>query len=145
MVKDKAIIVDLDGTLAINNSGRGFSDWKKVIDDTLNEEIAIIVKSFYNNGYKVLFVTGRSDICKNETILWIERNVPILNSEYKVFMRKNKDLRSDAIVKKEIYFNHIIQNYDVRIVLEDRPSVIRMYINEIGLNVLSVGNPFQEF
>jgi acid phosphatase class B len=145
MEKDKAIIVDLDGTLALNLSERRYSDWGRVGDDSLNEEIAIIVESFYKKGYKVLFVTGRSDVCKNETILWLERNLASLKSDYKILMRKNRDYRDDTVIKKEIYLNHIEQDYDVKLVLDDRPTVIRMYIDDLGLKVLSVGNPFEEF
>ena len=47
-------------------------------------------------------------------------------------MRPFGDRRKDLIVKKELYMNHIHNNYDVICVFEDRQSVVDMW-RELGL------------
>ena len=47
--------------------------------------------------------------------------------------RADRDNRNDAIVKREIYETKIAPCFDVKLCVDDRPRVIRMYREEIGL------------
>ena len=61
-----------------------------------------------------------------------------------LFMRAPGDMRKDTIVKEEIFWRDIADNFNVQFVVDDRPSVCRMW-RELGLKVLQVGNPHIEF
>ena len=128
---EKAIISDLDGTLAINTSGRDFMDEELVELDSLNEPVANIVKSY--NG-KVIIVTGRTEKCRNETENWLRMN----NIKFDLLlMRKENDFRKDSIIKREIFDEHIRGKYFIEYVSEDRDSVVKTW-REIGLLCLQV-------
>jgi len=53
-------------------------------------------------------------------------------------MRKKGDFRKDIIVKQEI-LDKYIKKENLKIVVDDRPSVIMMWKSN-GLNVIDVGN-----
>lgn len=138
-----AIIVDMDGTLAIHN-GRSPYDTAKCGDDLVNEPIAYIIKCVSPDTAtrtRVLIVSGRDDTYYRHTIQWLSQNkIPY----DEVHMRKAGDKRDDAVVKKEIYEGCIKGKYNVLFVLDDRPRVCRMW-HQQGLTLLKVGDPDAEF
>lgn len=128
---EKAIISDLDGTLAINTSGRDFMDEELVELDSLNEPVANIVRN-YNS--KVIIVTGRTEKCRKETENWLKIN----NIKFDLLlMRKENDFRKDAIIKREIFDEYIRNKYFIEYVTDDRDSVVKTW-REIGLLCLQV-------
>ena len=70
----------------------------------------------------------------NETIEWIKSQGLKI---YKIYFRKEKDNRNDAILKKEIYERNIKDKYFVEFVLDDRNSVVKMW-RSLGLLCLQV-------
>ena len=52
-------------------------------------------------------------------------------------MRTDRDFREDSIVKFEIFKEHIQDQFDVKIVLDDRQRVVDMWRGQ-GLRVLQV-------
>lgn len=138
----KAIIVDIDGTLAHMNRGRGPFEWDKVEQDKLDEEVAAIVKALeYTGEWKIVVLSGRDGICRPQTERWLARH-GIQYSDF--FMRAEGDLRKDSIIKSEIFWRDIAPKYDVKMVIDDRPQVTRMW-RSLGLKVIQVGNPYIEF
>lgn len=145
----EAILVDLDGTIAHNDGHRGFFDWKKVGNDKPHNEIIRIVQWAWQAGIETIFVSGREDVCFEETYDWILRHVffPIANRtpaminmqhvQPMLFMRKAGDGRKDSIVKLEIFDREFRNNYNVLFCLDDRNSVVQAY-RSIGLRVLQV-------
>lgn len=129
----KAIIVDIDGTLAHMN-GRTPYDYSKVKNDVCDVFIRDIVQKYYKDNFDVLVVSGREDYCKDDTRDWLWKNdIPAT----KLFMRKSGDRREDSIVKKEIYENEIKSNWSVFIVLDDRSRVVDMW-RSLELKTLQV-------
>lgn len=129
----KTIICDLDGTLA-KIDGRSPYDAEKCEQDLLNEGVASIVKSYYKNGYTILLVSGREDKFKHQTENWLKTH----NIEYhQLIMRKSSDMRKDSIVKREIFDNHIKNNYYIEFILDDRNQVVDMW-RELGLTCFQV-------
>ena len=59
-------------------------------------------------------------------------------------MRSPNDTRKDFIIKKEIFFNYINDNYNVIATFDDRPQVCRMW-HDIGLKVWATGNQLIDF
>ena len=137
--KEKAVMCDLDGTIAIHN-GRGPYDNEKCDTDKVNEPLGNLLQDLSNAGYKIIFISGREDVgtCKDKTIHWIIQN---LNIPFTLFMRQAKDRRPDEVVKREIYETQIEPKFNVISVFEDRDKVVKMW-RELGLlcNQVYYGN-----
>lgn len=137
----KAIIVDVDGTIAIKGDRSPF-DWDRVGEDAPNKPVVNLVKVLAQAGYIIIFVSGRDEVCRFETKQWIEKHIPL--KSYYLHMRKEGDMRKDSIIKKEIFDDHIRDNFYVELVLDDRLSICRLW-NEMGLTLLRVGDPDVDF
>lgn len=131
----KAIICDLDGTLALLN-GRNPYDASQCGNDELNLVVRDIWDTFSHDKYMKIIVSGRSDKHRDETERWLTRN---WISYHALYMRKDGDSRPDEIVKREIYDEKIRGMYHVHVVIDDRPKVIRMWQYDLGLPVINVG------
>ena len=129
----RAIICDLDGTLALLNN-RTWTEEHLCETDDVNESIKHILEAFKNTHY-ILLTSGRKDTCKEETERWLKKH----NIGYRsLFMRKADDNRKDAVVKWEMYDNFIKNAYYVEFVLDDRDQVVDMWRNKAGLTCLQV-------
>lgn len=142
--KPCALICDLDGTLCNTDHRQHFmqgikKDWKgffgAMAADTVNAWCRDIVKGLMNQpGYQVIFVTGRPDNLQIPTVDWLTRH-HIHPFAYKLFMRSEGDMRPDYEIKEEIYRALIEPRWDVRLVIDDRKSVVDMWRSQ-GLVVL---------
>jgi len=132
--KNPAIICDLDGTLALHMGRRSPYDESKLSGDDLNQPIADLVNMCFESFHDILYVSGRHDTCREATEAWLQKH---LLPKGQLFMRGATDTRSDAIVKLEIFNNHIRNNYNVRFVLDDRDRVVKMW-RDLGLTCLQV-------
>src|SRR6185295_16122559 len=122
----KALIVDLDGTLAIHN-GRSPYEESKCDTDLVNKVIQGIIFNYYGFGYQIIFVSGRRDKVELKTRPWLLDKVNF--STFLLYMRKTGDERNDSIVKREIFMEHINGKYNVEFILDDRSRVIDMWRN----------------
>lgn len=129
-----AWIVDLDGTLALAETDRGYYDWKRVDEDSPIEHAIALVRSLHSTGQKIILVTGRDAVCEPETREWLAAwEVPF----DVLIMRTEDDSRGDEIVKSEIYHEMIEGSYFVAGVLDDRKKVVDMWRSK-GLFVAQV-------
>jgi predicted kinase len=130
----KAIICDLDGTLALMN-GRNPFDAAKCEEDLLNAPVAKILKTFQTLGHQVLLLSGRKEEHKSQTINWLAQ----YGIAYDLLeLRKTEDNRADTIVKKELFEAHIAGKYYIEFVLDDRDQVVDLWRNELGLTCFQV-------
>jgi hypothetical protein len=144
-----AIISDLDGTLALFNSigkngqavlkhkgvhVRSPYDASKCEADAPNEPVVAVIDSFYKNGYKIIFCSGREDCYRTQTEKFITKHLGI---EYELFMRQTADQRKDSIIKQEIYNKNIKGKYNVFFVLDDRDQVVELW-RSLGLTCFQV-------
>lgn len=136
----RAIICDLDGSIA-NITHRSPYDASKCLDDTPNTYVVELVKLYYNNGYKIIFCSGREDKFKDLTEQWLNHHVGI---QYQLYMRPENDFRKDKIIKEEIFDIHIKNKYYIRGVIDDRLQVCQLWF-ELGLPLLRVGDPDANF
>jgi hypothetical protein len=131
-----AVIVDIDGTLAIRGDGPGirrFYDWHRVGEDQPNPAIIELVRTLYRAGkHHIILVSGRDEVCRPQTVAWLEQSLGTYDD---LFMRPHGDNRKDSIVKRELYEQHVAGRYDVRLVIDDRNQVVEMW-RSIGLTVL---------
>jgi len=145
----KAIIVDLDGTLAYKENfvpnPRGYYDYSRVYEDLVNipiKKILDAIKYKWNIGgdkINIIFMSGREDYCMEDTKRWLKDKADLLMGSYEIYMRKTKDFRKDCIVKKELFDKHIKNKYYVEFVLDDRNQVVSMW-RDLGLTCLQVAD-----
>lgn len=126
----KAIIVDIDGTLAKMN-GRSPFDWSRVKEDTCNSVIKNLVNAYTET---VIIFSGRDAVCKADTESWLKEN----GIKYsKLFMRDEGNNEKDAIIKRRMFEQNIRCKYFIEYVLDDRNQVVEMWRN-MGLTCLQV-------
>jgi hypothetical protein len=128
----KAVIFDVDGTLAIK-SDRSPYDWDRVSEDSLNLPVDQALWNYQQAGYRIVVLTGRDGVCENQTKDWLEKN----NIRYDYFgIRKTGDTRKDSVIKKEL-FDDVIKYYYVTAVYDDRDQVVKMW-REMGIPCFQV-------
>lgn len=130
-MKQKAIIIDLDGTLADCEHRRCFiagtkKDWKSfskdenIIQDKLNLWCATIINKFKDSD-KILLVTGRMESSRKITKEWLNIN----DIKYDLLLtRKDNDFRKDSVIKEELYKKFIEPYFDVLFCIDDRKQVV---------------------
>lgn len=126
-----AMIVDIDGTLALFDVATKNAYDRDFINDKVNEPIASIVEK--SNAYVFLF-SGRNDKYKKETQDWLVKNK--IKYDF-LTMRRDNDFRDDTIVKKEMFDTHIVGKYQVDLVLDDRDKVVQLW-RQLGLTCFQV-------
>jgi predicted kinase len=130
----KAIICDLDGTLALMN-GRNPFDASKCDQDEINNPVANVLRNYKKLGYHILLVSGREERYKTPTLRFLEKH----EIEYdELIMRKTQDSRKDSIIKTEIYHDSIKDKYFVEFVLDDRNQVVDTWRNDLKLPCFQV-------
>lgn len=127
-----AVICDLDGTLALMN-GRNPYDASKCENDSINEVVRSILVSC--SAY-VILVSGRGEQHRPQTEQWLMKHAIVYSH---LFMRPDGDNRKDAIIKREIYEQHILNHYNVTFVLDDRNQVVELW-RSLGLTCLQVAD-----
>ena len=140
---EECIIVDVDGTLAHidPNSPRNPYDASRAMEDVLDDAVANVVAMAYGHGYKVVVLTGRHTGHLGVTKDWLAANGV---SYDEIYCRKKNDKRADYIVKRELFDKRIRGRYNVKYVIDDRPSIVRMW-QSLGLTTFAVGNQWKEF
>ena len=138
------IIVDLDGTLAINplvQKQHGAWEYQRsfynptdedVEKDLLCRQVQDAIGRYYNgdNDIKLFVFSGREETCRKGSENWLGKYLHYDS----LVMREIGDTRPDTIVKKEMYEEYIKDKYNVLAVFDDRPSVIAMW-RDLGLYV----------
>lgn len=145
----KAVICDLDGTMALMN-GRNPYDASTCDNDLPNVPVVETIKLFQSAGYTIIFCSGREDKFKEPTEKFIkqyftkeESHFPFSDftcetpRPYHLFMRKTGDQRKDAIIKKEIFDECIFNKWNILFVLDDRDQVVKGW-RDIGLTCFQV-------
>lgn len=139
--KPKAVIFDVDGTLA-KMVGRSPYDLEKCDTDIMNPMVVELSKMYHKQGYAIIVVSGRESGTAEEpmkyyhmTRHWVE-NLAEVPLEMQC-QREQGDSRSDMIVKEEIFWNKIAPHYDVKLAVDDRNSVVEMW-RRIGLECWQV-------
>ena len=144
------VLCDLDGTLCdikhrLHHVKKEPKDWKSffaaIPHDTLRTDVAEKVVDFANEGYDIIFVSARPEDYKKQTLLWLIKNMSdkLPQGFLTLIMRRIGDKRPDTEVKQDILNNYFTDKSKIKVVIDDRPSVIRMW-KENGLDVIDVGS-----
>lgn len=132
--KPAAIIVDIDGTIALRGDRNPF-DEEAVGQDTPNLSVVAVVRAMHRDGYKVIFVSGRTEKSRDATEVWLSVNVPVLYEQ--LLLRPNADNRPDQVLKMGFYEAFIRDQYSVLCVIDDRQRVVDMW-RDLGLTCMQV-------
>jgi len=130
----KAIICDLDGTLAFMRDRDPYNA-THCDEDDLNASVANVLRNFHANGYQILLVSGREERFSEPTVRFLEKHSI---SYHQLWMRKTGDFRKDATIKKEIFDAEIAGKYFIEFVLDDRNQVVDMWRKELQLPCFQV-------
>lgn len=124
-------VFDIDGTIAdcshrihhIENK-----DWRAFFaacgDDTPIIHIIGLARDLATSGRQIIYVSGRSDECRTETKLWLDKHdLP----SGQLYMRKSGDRRPDNIVKGELLDRVMADGYRPIMTFDDRNQVVKMW------------------
>ncbi|MDR1676754.1 MAG: AAA family ATPase [Tannerella sp.] len=129
-----AILCALDGTLALTGHRNPYSTSECDRDD-LNEAVASVLKVFAANGYHILLLSGREETLREPTLQFLAKfAIPY----HQLWMRRAKDFRKDATVKREIFDREISGKYGIEFVLDDCDQAVDMWRKERRLNCFQV-------
>lgn len=126
----KAIIFDIDQTICTHN-GRGPFEWSKISSDLpipYMRDLNAALDSF--NDRVIIFVTGRPEICRQETEKWLEEHGFVYN---KLYMKPNP--YEKGFIYKERVLKEILKNYEVIAAYDDEIKCAEMYKNN-GIFIL---------
>lgn len=152
----KAVLVDMDGTLALidhrlkyvrdlpegtKKDWNSFFDYDEIMKDKPNLPVFDIVRGLWQMKYKILIVSARPrNKCHKATVNWLENNLVVETGKEdsftaftyeKLYMRgdttKHKDMRPDTEVKSDLLDMIIADGYEPYIVIDDRKSVVDMW------------------
>lgn len=132
------IVVDLDGTLADNTSGRSWFDYDRVEEDDVHESIAELVrmysKKWEGTENKIIIMSGRDEVCIEMSKDWMD----VYEIPYdEVYFRKEDDRRPDDKIKRELLQENIEGRFNVQFFIDDRRKVVDMW-RGLGYKVLHV-------
>jgi predicted kinase len=136
----KAVLCDLDGTLALLN-GRNPYDESCVIHDLPNRAVIETLRALIDAGHAPVFMSGRTEACRADTATWLIEHVcpEMARSAPELHMRTVGDSRPDHVVKLELFDARVRDRYDVHMVLDDRNSVVALW-RSMGLTCLQVAD-----
>jgi uncharacterized HAD superfamily protein len=132
---EKAIIIDLDGTLSnaekrvhlVKGKEKRFNEFhSQAIHDEPNPWCVEIINKF-KLDHAIIILTGRSDDFYEDTEKWLTEN----NIHFDLLlMRAKSDSRKDAIIKKELYEKKIKPDFEITFAVDDRNQVVDMWREE---------------
>ncbi len=142
--KPNAVIVDLDGTVACMKGVRKPFEWDKVGQDKPRLFVINMLEGLMDQGITPVFLSGRDGCCQKDTYDWIYRH--IMDTDFHLFMREANDSRKDKVVKEEIFWKYVANNFNVVGAIDDRSSVLQLW-RELGINnIIDVsGDRYYEF
>ena len=133
----QVIVFDIDGTLAniehrLHHIRGGKKDWdsffKFIADDEPILPLTNLVKVLIMSGLvTVLFVTGRPERTRIDTINWLRKHEIIPNSVDDIYMRDDNDRRPDFMVKEEILSRMKMNGLTPDLIFDDRKAVVEMW------------------
>ena len=138
----RAVMVDIDGTLALHGARSPF-DETRVREDRPNAPVVATVHALWRAEYRIVLCSGRTEGCRDATEAWLREHLGVDSGTARfpihdtLHMRAVGDTRKAAIVKREVFDREIRHRCNVVLVLDDRDQVVEAY-REMGLTVFQV-------
>ena len=142
-MEKQIIVVDIDGTLAdishrqhhIKGKRKKWRKFFQSMDKDLPVPAVAAKVRMLSQDHMIILVSGRPDDYRTLTEDWLRKHqIPY----HQLFMRQSGDFRDDDVVKQEI-LNQYLNKEKIKLVIDDRPRVIRMW-RKNGLKVEDVGD-----
>jgi FMN phosphatase YigB (HAD superfamily) len=141
--KQPAVIFDRDGTLFSvahhmeDGDVRSWYDYNGLI--AFDAPVPLVAALFHSirPGVVKIVTSGRMESCRYGMVCAMQKHDLVPDF---LFMRRDKDQRRDSIVKAEIYHEKIEPYFDVRYVIDDRPTVVQGW-KDLDLPVMAVKDP----
>lgn len=124
-------VFDIDGTLAdcshrLHHIQKTPKDWLSFFaaccDDAPIKHIIRLARDL-GECHEIVFVSGRSDECRDATYAWLERHV----FTSPLYMRKAGDHRGDDIVKLELLKQIRADGFEPIMAFDDRSRVVKAW------------------
>lgn len=132
-----AVMVDIDGTVALHKGIRDPYDTSRYHLDVPNQPVIDAVQAMYITGYQVVLCSGRDDTYRAVTEEWLAEHLGFPFAA--LHMRRAEDRRPDDVVKLELFDAEIRDRWCVTCVFDDRDRVVRAW-RRIGLTVMQVAD-----
>lgn len=133
----EAVLVDIDGTVALHEGVRNPYDTTRYHLDNPNWDVIKVVQDYAYRSIpkRIIFVSGRDAKFRDVTYEWLMHwvKVPIEG----LFMRPEDDTRRDDVIKLELFEEHIRGKYNIWGVFDDRNRVVKAW-RSIKLPVFQV-------
>ena len=123
-------IFDIDGTLAngdhrLHHIQKEPKDWdsyfKASLSDLPHKHIIDLAKRLAMTGAAIVYVSGRSDLVRTETMAWLGcYGAP----HGKLYMRKQGDHRNDDLLKIELLAELRADHFNPLMAFDDRKRVV---------------------
>lgn len=134
----KAIIVDIDGCIAQHTTRSPYDNTKYYEDDVIPEVLEIII-TLMKADIRAIFLTGRDEIGRADTIRWLKDKCNIVG-RYDLLMRPSApDIHSkspDFEYKKYMFDTHVKDKFYVMAWFEDRVRNVEMARRTLGLRAV---------
>ena len=146
-----AYIFDIDGTLCDSEKratqflSGDVKDWDSFYDHCDTDEeirpVCEVLAALANQGFDILFVTGRPESCRAKTLEWLEEHFgKNIADSSKLFMRSPEHgYRADYVSKARNYDTHILGKWKVLGAFEDRDQCVRMW-RDLGIQCFQVAD-----
>jgi predicted kinase len=133
----RAILVDLDNTIAMHTPEREIYDHSMIPTDVPNIALADVLFSLWNNEkIKIIIISGRNEEAREDTKTWLAEHEIVHDA---LFMRPVDKPKDDSyIIKKEIYEREVKNKYFPIAVFEDVERDITLW-RDLNLPVYQVG------
>lgn len=152
-MKEKAIVVDIDGVLLdvsllykqIENLGlEGQAKWNFFHENANNPKYAVKVDKFFNlvnmyvqAGYKIIVLTSRRDLIGKSTLHYLlNGDVKLDNLTEMVLRPANKEGTPSYLYKKE-EIQKLHKRYDIELIIDDEYANCAIF-RQLGFTVLRV-------
>ena len=114
---------DLDGTLAHTNGKRSPYDASKYHVDDVDEAIAYVGVALRvaTRADELIILTGREETYRAECEVWLYKHGIAYD---RLIMRPAGDMRNDAVVKSDLWDEHIDGKFNVLMHFDDRRRVV---------------------
>ena len=133
-LNNRAIIFDIDGTLANIDHRRFLLEAKPVNWDAFFDEMILdapilpivnLYQSLHRTGeYRLVLATGRPNRYRRQTVGWLNEQD---SSFHELLMRADDDRRPDHVIKKEFLRQLQGSGLCIEAVFDDRQSVVDMW------------------
>jgi uncharacterized HAD superfamily protein len=128
----KCFIIDIDGTVAdgshrLHHIQQEPKDWDGFYlacdNDAPIEHMRHVVTGLCEHAH-IIYVSGRSDLVREQTVAWLNRHGFPCDALY---MRRQGDYRDDVVIKIEMLAQLRADGYEPVMAFDDRNSVVRAW------------------